>query len=170
QSGVLGQLSPWPAAVTPDPGCGATGGGQTQIPPPLGPPPTANADTIGITGTSAVFSAAALVANDTGAAPVTLVAIAPFSAGGGSISGSDPFTFVPAPAFTGSDTFTYEVSDASGQTAIGVVTVTATGDTMPPSVNITAPFGGLVSGSVLLVASASDNVGVAGVRFFDGFT
>src|SRR3954464_2331702 len=170
QSGILGQLSPWPAAVTPDPGCGATGGGQTQIPAPLGPPPVANADTIGITGTSAVFSAAMLVANDTGAAPVTLVAVAPFSAGGGAISGTDPFTFVPAPGFIGSDTFTYEVSDASGQTAIGVVTVTAVSDTTPPSVMLTAPGGGIVTGTILVSASASDNVGVAGVRFFDGAT
>jgi len=170
QSGILGQLSPWPAAVTPDPGCGATGGGQTQIPPPLGPPPVANADTIGITGTSAVFSAATLLANDSGAAPVTLVAVAPFSAGGGAISGGDPFTFVPAPGFTGSDTFTYEVSDASGQTAIGVVTVTAVSDTTPPAVTLTAPGGGIATGTILVSAAASDNVGVAGVRFFDGAT
>jgi hypothetical protein len=170
QSGILGQLSPWPAAVTPDPGCGATGGGQTQIPAPLGPPPVANADTIGITGTAASFSAATLLANDTGAAPVTLVAVAPFSAGGGAISGGDPFTFVPAPGFTGSDTFTYEASDASGQTAIGVVTVTAVSDTTPPSVTLTAPGGGIATGTIVVSAAASDNVGVTGVRFFDGAT
>src|SRR4051812_3365493 len=170
QSGVLGQLSPWPGALTPQPGCGATGGGETQTFAPLGPAPIAAADTIGISGTSAQFSASTLLANDSGAAPVTLVAVAPFSAGGGSISGTDPFAFVPAPGFTGSDCFTYEIADGSGQTAIGVVTVTSVADTTPPSVALTSPAGGLVSNTILVSASASDDVGVAGVRFFDGAT
>src|SRR5262249_29378603 len=39
-------------------------------------------------------------------------------------------------------------------------------DTTPPSVNLTAPASGAnVSGTVTVSASASDNVGVAGVRF-----
>ena len=170
QSGVLGQLSPWPGALTPTPACGATGGGETQTFAPMGQPPIAVADTIGLTGTSAQFSGAALLANDTGAAPVSLVAVAPFSAGGGTIAGGDPFTFTPAPGFTGSDSFTYEIVDGTGQTAIGVVTVTSVSDTTPPSVAITAPGGGIVTGTVVVAASASDNVGVAGVRFFDGAT
>jgi Big-like domain-containing protein len=170
QSGMLGQLSPWPGALTPAPGCGATGGGETVIPPAIGPAPIAAPDTIGLTGTSATVSGATLLANDTGAGPVTLVAVAPFSASGGAITGSDPFTFVPAPGFTGSDSFTYEISDGSGQTAIGVVTVTATADTTPPGVSLTSPSGGLLSGNVVVAAAASDNVGVAGVRFFDGAT
>src|SRR4051812_23451910 len=170
QSGVLRQLSPWPGALTPAPGCGGAGGGETQIFAPSGPAPSATADTIGISGTSAQFSASTLLANDSGAAPVTLVAVAPFSAGGGSISGTDPFAFVPAPGFTGSDCFTYEIADGSGQTAIGVVTVTSVADTTPPSVALTSPAGGLVSNTILVSASASDDVGVAGVRFFDGAT
>jgi Big-like domain-containing protein len=170
QSGTLGQLSPWPGALTPDPGCGATGGGEAQTFAPLGPAPTAAADTIGITGTSAQFTAATLLTNDSGAAPLALVAVARFSAGGGSVTGGDPFTFVPAPGFTGTDTFTYEISDGSGQTAVGVVTVTSVADTTPPSVSVTAPLGGLVSGTIQMAASASDNIGVAGVRFLDGAT
>src|SRR6185295_1473452 len=168
QSGMLGQLSPWPGALTPAPGCGATGGGDTQIPAPLGPAPIAGPDTIGVVGTSASFSGATLLGNDTGAAPITLVAVSPFSAGGGTISGGDPFTFVPAPTFTGSDSFTYEIRDGAGQTAIGVVTVTSAADTTPPAVMLTAPGGGIVSGTIHIAAAASDNVGVAGVRFFDG--
>jgi Bacterial Ig domain len=170
QSGTLGQLSPWPGPLVPDPGCGASGGGQTQIPAAIGPAPIAGPDTIGLTGTSATFSGATLLANDTGAAPVALVAVAPFSAGGGTISGSDPFTFVPAPGFTASDSFTYEIGDGAGQTAIGVVTVTAVSDTTPPIVSLTAPAGGIVTGTIVVAASASDNAGVAGVRFFDGGT
>ncbi|HXI31871.1 MAG TPA: Ig-like domain-containing protein, partial [Vicinamibacterales bacterium] len=168
QSGMLGQLSPWPGALTPAPGCGATGGGDTQIPAPLGPAPIAGPDTVGVVGTSATFSGATLLGNDTGAAPITLVAVSPFSAGGGTISGGDPFTFVPAPTFTGSDSFTYQIRDGAGQTAIGVVTVTSAADATPPAVMLTAPGGGIVSGTIQIAAAASDNVGVAGVRFFDG--
>jgi Bacterial Ig domain len=170
QSGVLGQLSPWPGPLVPAPGCGATGGGETQTFSDPGPAPTALADTIGMTGTSVQFAASTLLANDTGVAPVTLVAVAPFSAGGGSIAGSGPFTFTPGPSFTGTDSFTYEIRDGSGQTAIGVVTITATADTTPPVVSLTSPSGGIISGAVTLTASAADNVGVAGVRFFDGTT
>jgi hypothetical protein len=166
QSGVLGQLAPWPGALAPDAGCGAN---TVAVPPiPSTPAPTALADTIGMTGTSLQFSSTTLLANDTGAAPVSVVAVAPFSAGGGTIAGSDPFLFIPSPSFTGTDSFAYEIVDGSGQTAIGVVTVTSTADTTPPSVSLTSPNGGLVSGAIMLAASASDNVGVAGVRFLDG--
>ena len=168
QTGILGQLSPWPGALAPDASCGAN---TIAAPPvPTTPAPTALADTIGMTGASVQFSSTTLLANDSGAAPVTLVAVAPFSAGGGTITGNDPFTFTPGPAFTGTDSFAYEISDASGQTAVGVVTVTSTADATPPSVSLTSPSGGLVSGAIMLTASASDNVGVAGVRFFDGTT
>src|SRR6185295_2514067 len=44
------------------------------------------------------------------------------------------------------------------------VTFTA-GDATPPSVTITAPLPGTVSGTVPVSASATDNVGVAGVQF-----
>src|SRR4051812_38105075 len=170
QSGMLGQLSPWPGPLVPAPGCGASGGGDVQTFPDPGPAPVANADTLSMSGTSVQFTSTMLLGNDSGAQPVTFVAVAPFSAGGGRITGSDPFTFTPAAAFTGPDTFTYQVRDGSGQTAVGVVTVTPTADAMPPAVRLTSPSGGLVSNAIVLSASASDNVGVAGVRFFDGTT
>src|SRR5207244_11741588 len=44
------------------------------------------------------------------------------------------------------------------------------GDAIAPTVSITAPAAGTVSGVVTITASASDNVGVAGVSFFDGTT
>jgi hypothetical protein len=168
QSGILGQLAPWPGALAPDAGCGAN---TVAIPPtPTTPPPTALADTIGMTGPSLQFSSTTLLANDSGAAPLSVVAVAPFSAGGGTIAGSDPFLFTPGPAFTGTDSFAYEIVDGSGQTGVGIVTVTSTADATPPTVSLTSPNGGLVSGALLLRASAADNVGVAGVRFFDGTT
>src|SRR5207249_2280956 len=46
------------------------------------------------------------------------------------------------------------------------VTVTVFNDTTPPTVSITAPAAGAtVSSTVTVTASASDNVGVAGVQF-----
>jgi hypothetical protein len=39
-------------------------------------------------------------------------------------------------------------------------------DTIPPTVSIASPVGGTVSGNVTITASASDNAGVASVKFF----
>ncbi len=45
------------------------------------------------------------------------------------------------------------------------------GDTTPPTVNLTAPANGaIVSGTTAVTATASDNVAVARVEFFDGTT
>ena len=71
----------------------------------------------------------------------------------------------------GTHTLTAVARDAAGNTAtFGPVTVTVTNgssDTTPPTVTITTPSGGTtVSGNVPVTASAADNVGVAGVRFF----
>ena len=43
-------------------------------------------------------------------------------------------------------------------------------DLIRPTVSLTAPSGGSVSGNVLVSANASDNGGVAGVSFYDGTT
>jgi hypothetical protein len=133
--------------------------------------PVAATDSLGsITSASVTFSGVTLLANDTGTS-LTLVAVGPTSSGGGTVTGTDPFTFTLAAGFIGADIFTYEIRDASGQTAIGLVKVTSGGDTIFPTVGITAPLAGdTVSGSVLVRASATDNIAIAGVRFFDGVT
>jgi hypothetical protein len=59
--------------------------------------------------------------------------------------------------------------DAAGNTARSSVTVfvnNVVSDTTPPVVSITSPTGSLVSGTVSIQATASDNVGVASVTFF----
>jgi PKD repeat protein len=76
---------------------------------------------------------------------------------------------------TGSSDGSHSISavarDAAGNTRTSAaVTVTVSNappaDTTPPSVSITAPANGTtVSGTVNVTASASDNVGVAGVQF-----
>ena len=53
---------------------------------------------------------------------------------------------------------------------MGIVKISVTGDSVAPTVSITSPLGGSVSGNVLVKASASDNVGVTSVTFFDGAT
>jgi hypothetical protein len=54
--------------------------------------------------------------------------------------------------------------DAAGNRAAASVTVSIA-DTTAPTVRITAPTGGTVSGVIGLTAAASDNVAVAGVQF-----
>lgn len=50
------------------------------------------------------------------------------------------------------------------------VTVDNVADTTPPTVGISAPVAGDVSGTVTVTATAADNVGVAQVQFFAGAT
>jgi hypothetical protein len=69
---------------------------------------------------------------------------------------------------SGSHTLTAVARDAAGNTATAVtVTVTVNNaDTTPPTVSLTAPANGAkVVGALTVKASASDNVGVAGVTF-----
>src|SRR5439155_1726067 len=70
-------------------------------------------------------------------------------------------------ASNGSHTLTARARDAAGNaTTSSTVTVTVFNDTSPPTVSITSPSSGsTVSGSITVTASASDNVGVAGVQF-----
>ena len=62
--------------------------------------------------------------------------------------------------------------DAAGNSAVDndtsvTVSNSSSGDTTPPSVNITSPSNGAtVSGTVTIAASASDNVGVTKVEFY----
>src|SRR5207247_1162863 len=67
----------------------------------------------------------------------------------------------------GSHTLTARARDAEGNTTTSsAVSVTVFNDTSPPTVNITSPSSGsTISGSITVTASASDNVGVAGVQF-----
>ena len=81
--------------------------------------------------TPLAFTTAALLANDTDADgdgdTLTIAAVSPASANGGAVSlvGGN-VTYTPAANFTGTDTFTYTVSDGNGGTAIATVSVVAT--------------------------------------------
>jgi hypothetical protein len=140
------------------------------------PPPPANdgfpiavTDSLQTVAAPLVFTGATLLANDTGAAPLSLVSVAAASTAGGTISGTGPYTYTPPAGFTGNDTFSYQIQNPIGS-AVGVVNVAVLADQIAPSISLTAPAAGSVSGNVLVAASANDNVGVAGVKFFDGAT
>ena len=66
----------------------------------------------------------------------------------------------------GTHTLTAKARDAAGNTTTSAaVTVTVNNDTQPPSVNITLPSPGTISGTLDVTADASDNVAVVGVQF-----
>ncbi|MGH8642392.1 MAG: Ig-like domain-containing protein, partial [Burkholderiales bacterium] len=75
-------------------------------------------------------------------------------------------------AGNGSHAISAVARDAAGNTRTSAaVTVTVSNappaDTTPPTVSVTSPVNGAtVSGTIAVTASASDNVGVAGVQFF----
>ena len=133
--------------------------------------PQAGTDNIGATISvrPISFTGASLLANDTGTS-IHVNRVAATSSNGGTITGADPYTYTARAGFAGADVFTYEIIDGVGETTVGLVKVTVGGDVIAPSVSITAPAAGTVSGVVTITASASDNVGVAGVSFFDGTT
>jgi hypothetical protein len=132
--------------------------------------PGAVTDSLGSTpGAPVTFSGATLLANDTGMG-ITIRSVGPLSSNGGAITGTDPFTFTPRSGFTGSDIIPYEIKDASDRKTVGLIEINVTRELVPPTVSISAPLGGTVAGSVVIRASATDNVGVSGVAFFDGAT
>jgi beta-lactam-binding protein with PASTA domain len=91
--------------------------------------PHAVTDSLGSTaGVPVAFSGATLVANDTAA--VTVRSVGPTTAGGGTITGADPYTFTPAPGYIGADVFPYEIIDAASRTTMGLVKISVTAAAM----------------------------------------
>ena len=108
----------------------------------------AASDDIGVAGVQFRLDGAALGAEDT-AAPFTL-------------------DWNTSSVANGAHTLTAVARDAAGNTSTSAaITVTVQNDTASPAVAITSPANGAtVSGSVIITASASDDIGVVGVRFF----
>jgi len=90
---------------------------------------------------------------------------------GGVKIGTAPGTSFQDSGLSASTSYTYNVSafDAAGNTSAqsaGASATTQAVDTTPPTVSITGPANGAtVSGTVSVLANASDNVGVASVQF-----
>jgi Bacterial Ig domain len=80
-----------------------------------------------------------------------------------------PYTTVwnTLPVVNGSHAVTAIARDAAGNhTTSATITVTTNQDTTLPTVRLTSPIPGTVSGTVALTSTATDNVGVVGVQFF----
>src|SRR5205085_3415680 len=95
--------------------------------------PVAVADSLGTIASprSVAFTGAMLLSNDRATTAVTLVRVGATSTNAGSISGATPYVYSPPPRFVGTDSFEYEISDAAGETATGVVTVDVIDVTAP---------------------------------------
>jgi len=110
---------------------------------------TANAaDNVGVTGVQFLLDGANLGAEDIAA---------PYSV-----------SWNTTTIANGNHTLTARAKDAAGNTTTSspvVVNVNNIPDSQVPTVSITSPTGGIVSGTINVTANASDNVGVAGVQF-----
>ncbi|MBL7742965.1 MAG: DUF4082 domain-containing protein [Chitinophagaceae bacterium] len=110
---------------------------------------TANAsDNVGVAGVQFLLNGANLG---------TEVTVSPYS-----------FSWNTTTVANGTYTLTARARDAAGNitTSAGVVvTVSNVPDSQAPTVSVTSPAAGTVSGLVNITANASDNVGVAGVQF-----
>lgn len=85
--------------------------------------------------------------------------------GSGPAAGTTSWTASAVPLQVGTNVLTVTARDAAGNTGMATLTVTLS-DTTAPSVSMTAPTSGAtVSGTVTLSATATDNVGIAGVQF-----
>ncbi|WP_239470209.1 Ig-like domain-containing protein [Archangium violaceum] len=95
---------------------------------------------------------------------------------GSTLLGSDntaPFSFSwdTRSVSNGAHSLSVVASDAAGLSTTSAVAVTVSNDLISPTVSLTAPAAGAtVSGTLTLSASASDNVGVTKVEFYDGST
>lgn len=124
--------------------------------------PRAVTDSLGSTaGVPFTFPATALTANDTAA--VTVLSVGPASSGGGTITGSGPFVFTPAPGFVGEAVFPYEIADATLRTTMGLakISVTAVNNnttTVPAVVGLLeAAAESSISGAGLVASVATAN-------------
>ena len=116
----------------------------------LDPSPTAVADTLNALVNTA-STTGDVTRNDVfklGSSVVTFPIIAFDSASvqGGIVTynGNNTFTYLPAVGFSGTDSFTYTLSDGAGNSAVGTVNVTVTGTvTVPPFASGTTTGGGV---------------------------
>ena len=133
--------------------------------------PVANADsfTVAANGT---LNGNVLVDNGSGAdnpgdAPAsTTPGATTISNGNLALNADGTFSYTPDPGFSGTDNFSYTLTDSTPDVSNeAVVTITVT-DTTPPGVVLTSPADGAsVTGVVTLDATATDDTGIASVQF-----
>ena len=123
----------------------------------IDPSPTAVADTLN-TFVNTAATTGDVTLNDVfkvdgPSANFPVTAFDPASVQGGTVTnnGNNTFTYLPAVGFSGTDNFTYTLSDGAGNTAVGTVNVTVAVDTIAPV--ITAPTN--------LTITATSSTGIA---------
>lgn len=104
--------------------------------------------------------------------PFSIVSGSPFTLGGVGANQTVTVRFTPTTTATASATVSFTANGgtssaiATGSGAASAGSAIAPADTTPPTIAMTAPLAGeTVSGTVTVSASATDNVGVAGVQF-----
>src|SRR5262252_5277862 len=141
-----------------------------------GPPPDTTPPTVGVASPASGQTVSGTITVSANASDNVGVAGVQFRLDGANLGAEDtasPYSvsWNTGGVANGSHTLTAVARDAAGNQTAASVTVNVNNgpppDTTPPTVNITAPSNGAtVSGTVTVSASASDNVGVAGVQFF----
>ena len=125
-------------------------------------PPVANPDAITTaSNTPVAFAAAKLALNDTDADndPITVIGVSATSVAGGTVTFiSGQVTYTPSAGFTGSDAFSYTISDGQGRTAVGTVTA-AVGSGGGAALNLV--FGPVMDGGDFVVRFA----GIPGLTY-----
>ncbi len=131
-----------PTVLLTSPGAGATLTGSVSI-------VASASDSVGVAGVQFLLDGANLGAEVTGPGPTYT------------------YSWNTATAANGAHTVSARARDAANNTATATtVNITVANDTTPPTVLLTSPgAGATLTGSVSIVASASDSVGVAGVQF-----
>lgn len=97
--------------------------------------PVANNDTATTTQNSAVALDPRVNDTDADSDPLTIVGKTDGAHGTVVINNGTSVTYTPAAGYTGTDSFTYTISDGKGGTATGTVTVTVSGVNHPPVAN-----------------------------------
>ena len=149
---------------------------QTDMSAPVGSPTTdSSAPTVSVTAPAAGASVSGSVSLAATASDNVGVAGVQFRVDGVNVGAEDtvsPYgvTWDSTALANGSHSVTAVARDAAGNTTtsqtVAVTTNNTVADNQAPTVSVTAPAAGAsVSGSVSLAATASDNVGVAGVQF-----
>jgi hypothetical protein len=126
-------------------------------PAPANVPPAAQADSLATTaGTPVPFAAAQLIANDSDpdGDAITVTSVAAATTAGGSVTSTSVagWTYAPPPSFSGTDSFTYAISDGRGGAAAGTVHVTVA----PAAAGLVAAYG-FNEGSGTTAADVSGN-------------
>jgi hypothetical protein len=152
-----------------------------QPPVPTPPVPTPATLSITIASPNTTFSTTGTTVSVSGTASgsgTLRVNWADDRGGSGTASGAANWTITSLTLATGANNITATVTDGAGRTAAKTISITRTTpssqptDTTPPTLQILSPSSAMISTSASVISlsgTASDNVGVAAVRWTNSF-